>query len=360
MALNEESVNYVEMILSSNIKSNPNFNYSIYINKGFVPTIHRSKDIEDYLRLMEDLPSFAQVIDITTRLGKGNVGQRLTLAVESLQGFDADPSRPIRNNTHTLGQQQVRETEIKERVELSVRNEYLNAEVKRKEEEIERLKKENNKQGNDLRQAEEYSRAVEKIVKDMQEKGAQSKKSVMDYALDLEKVAPGLIGKFLGMGNDQQANKGLSGTPQQEVDPALLKYAEVVRDLFSRFSQQEFQTLLEIIDLLGTNKDIMPQVRYNLQVYQQERNVAQNSPRTEATPQVTVKPKVKPVTNPQPEEPQQKTVAKPVTVEPVVEETTGEPETDESEAEDQEENRYNEENAEEEADDERDSPPDTM
>jgi hypothetical protein len=337
MPLCDETLNFVENLLRRNLV-NEGFNYSIYVNRTPMPYVNKSKDIEEFEQFVETVSPFTKVVDITMRTGKANIGQRITLTSESLDGLDVDASKPMRNNSHTVSQQQKHEDELVERVEFKIRNEFLQKEIKQKEEEIERLKKENGKQVNDLRQAEEYSREVEKVVKDMHEKGAQGKKSVMDYAMDFEKIAPGVIGKVLGMGNDKQPDTALSGTPQQQVDPALLKYAEIVRDLLNKFTQQEFEMLLEIIRLLENCKEVMPQFRYNIQVYLENRNMSKNVKRTEATPQATARPKAKPVENSQSEEPQQKTVAKPIVVENETEEES------ESEEENQQEKQGNENN----------------
>ena len=264
LPLDDEGFSFVETLIRNNM-GKPNFAYSVYINKKNIPIIDRATDVEDFLSFIENLHPFTQVIDITFKTNSSNAGKRLTLASPMLNGFDFEITQPLRNNAYTVSQSDKREKEIAERAELRAQSSFMEKELQRREEEINRLQKDVREKEKHIASLKHFSDELEKMLIGMKEDAKKDNNNILfKYAMQIEQAVPGLIGSVLGV---KKPDAGiLEGTPEEK-SGLVGEFIELLKN----FTKEEVSSLLRLISRLRENKEILPDMIQIVEEFQKRK-----------------------------------------------------------------------------------------
>lgn len=284
LTLDENALDYVQTLLTNQL-TNPEFSYTVSVNKSPVAMFSAAKSIKPFESVREMFFNDDSIycIDVTFKIGKSKGGTRIILA-------DADNEanfNPLELGGYpkysTTGQQQ-REQEIVEREKMRWQNELLAKENESLKENVVNLK-------DQLKKAEEFSSEVEKLLTDM--KGKIQDKGLIEQIGDtISKVAsfaPGLLKNTpLESLAKTEANSGATlgntvATPKTEAQPVAqntpqydqetIALCETLRQLKPYFSEFEFQDCFKLLGLIARYKPLIPDL-YDLALSEVKRQTA--------------------------------------------------------------------------------------
>ena len=286
LELDESGLSYVQVLLTNHLV-NPEFSYSISINKSAIPLFSTAKQLQPFEQVKQMFVDSDSIfcIDITFRNGKSKGGSRIILA---------DPNSETEYNPlelsgfpkyATSGQQQ-REQEIIDRERIRWENDSL-------KKENESLNGTVNDLRGQLKKADEFSTEVEKLITDLKSK-SQDKgtlEQVGDFLGKVAVYAPGLLkdtpleGMIKSAETIAPASLGeTTATPKTEAQPVqqnsapqydeeTIALCETLRTLKPFFSVYEFQDCFKLLGLLARYKPMIPEL-YELALDEVKRQAA--------------------------------------------------------------------------------------
>lgn len=273
LELDESGISYVETLLTNHL-TNPEFSYTISINKSAVPLFSSAKQILPFEQVKQMYINTDSIfcIDVTFKNGKTKGGSRIILAdPDSDNDYNVLELSGIPKYA-TSGQQQ-REQEIIDRERTRWEKDSLQKENESLKESVAGLKEQ-------LKKADEFSVEVEKLVVDL--KGKIQDKGMLeqlgDFMVKFGSFAPGLFKDTPLAGIIKPAETlapaalgETTATPKTEAQPVqqntapqyddeTIALCETLKTLKPFFSMYEFQDCFKLLGLLARHKPLIPEL----------------------------------------------------------------------------------------------------
>jgi hypothetical protein len=322
LPLSDHNITTVKDVLTNQLLYNEGFAYSIYINGMDWAYVSNATVIDPFVKLIEsDDYSISQILVVNER-GVSQKGKMILLTTEisplagllgntlpapafsnqPIQAAQTNQNRiepfqsvneekRIHHNQYTKREQERIEMENQQRIELRIKNEYLEKDICSKEKQLEEKDQQIKKLEEKLKEAEKFEKHVSGLMREMQLKEQFSKKNLLDYATDIEKAAPGFLGRLLGFSDTANtppsaAASTLQGTQQenegskivedpppneqqqekQKYKPPVLKetlfpYVEMLNNLNKSLNKEQVHEAMEITYLLSVSKDSISTIK---------------------------------------------------------------------------------------------------